>query len=275
MSRVLIVPASGDGSRFSQQGFTKPKPFISVGKGKQTMIERAITPFLPHVDRVVLILKSDHVENEDGFSEIIHNIQNSSSGEVPVSVCLVNYKTEGAAISVLAACGNISHQDEVVIINSDQFFEGVASEFGLSSWFNSINYDRPDGSLLTFKVGPNDTRWSYVRLDEENRVIEVAEKKPISDIATCGVYYFASWGICMDAICRMVAKNDRFNQEFYLAPAYNHLKRKDHRNVKGVHQELAVPNITITNVTGFWSVGTPELLLEWQEGVNKDDEDEE
>jgi hypothetical protein len=39
-----------------------------------------------------------------------------------------------------------------------------------------------DGTIMTFKA--THPKWSFAKLDENGNVEEVAEKKPISDIAT-------------------------------------------------------------------------------------------
>ena len=62
-----------------------------------------------------------------------------------------------------------------------------------------------------------------MRLDQNCRVIEVAEKKAISDLATVGIYFFSSGSSFVRSAIDMIAHNDRVNGEFYTCPVYNQL----------------------------------------------------
>ena len=52
---------------------------------------------------------------------------------------------------------------------------------------------------------------------------EVAEKRPISDIATCGIYWYRKGSDFVRLAESMVSKDIRVNGEFYIAPVYNEL----------------------------------------------------
>jgi dTDP-glucose pyrophosphorylase len=54
-------------------------------------------------------------------------------------------------------------------------------------------------------------------------VAEVAEKNPISDLATVGIYFVRRAGDFIDAAIDMIAANDRVNNEFYTCPVYNYM----------------------------------------------------
>jgi dTDP-glucose pyrophosphorylase len=63
-----------------------------------------------------------------------------------------------------------------------------------------------------------------VKVDElSSRIVEVAEKRPISTIATVGIYYFRRGADFVAAADRMIQKDLRVNNEFYVAPTYNEL----------------------------------------------------
>ena len=61
------------------------------------------------------------------------------------------------------------------------------------------------------------------KVDEQGIVIEVAEKKPISDLATVGIYLFTRGRDFVSAAVDMLAANDRVNGEFYTCPVYNYM----------------------------------------------------
>ncbi len=60
--------------------------------------------------------------------------------------------------------------------------------------------DGVDGVINTFIMPEPDTKWSYAKLDPVTQdVVDVQEKKPISDIATTGIYYWrkGGWAPCL------------------------------------------------------------------------------
>jgi dTDP-glucose pyrophosphorylase len=75
----------------------------------------------------------------------------------------------------------------------------------------------------------------------------VAEKRPISDIATCGVYWYRKGSDFVKYAKEMIKKDIRVNNEFYVAPVYNELI-KDGKNI--------IPFF----VEKMWGLGTPEDL---------------
>lgn len=241
--RVLIVPAAGAGQRFKAAGYDVPKPFISLPTG-DFMLQRAVQPFTPYVNDVQLALPPVW-RRPVGFEHWLKDIHGQERE--------ILYRTGGAALTVLSMIGAVEEEDEVIVANSDQFFEGSAP---LASWFAHILRERPEVSVLTFLAEEGDTRWSYVLPyhdadGQEGDIAQIVEKRPAGRLATCGAYYVRRFGDLVTGIARMVAKNDRTNGEFYLAPALNYIsgRRTWHHAPAGA----------------FWSVGTPELLAHWRE----------
>src|SRR5262249_53105781 len=95
-------------------------------------------------------------------------------------------------------------------------------------------------------------RWSYARL-ENDRVVAVAEKQPISRHATVGLYYFRSSVEFLRGAERMLLKNTSLSGEFYVAPVYNELI-------------LAGKHIGIFPIDGsqMHGLGTPEEVERFQ-----------
>ena len=82
-----------------------------------------------------------------------------------------------------------------------------------------------DGSILVFRNPQMDPKWSFAKLDAEGLVTEVAEKKPISDLATVGIYFFTKGSEFVSAAIDMIARDERVNGEFYTCPVYNYMIR--------------------------------------------------
>ncbi len=88
--------------------------------------------------------------------------------------------TEGAACTALLAREYIDNQSPLIIANSDQIVEWNSSEF-----LYSLQHQDLDGGLATFNS--THPKWSYAKVDSNGLVTEVAEKRPISDLATVGI----------------------------------------------------------------------------------------
>jgi dTDP-glucose pyrophosphorylase len=105
--------------------------------------------------------------------------------------------------------------------------------------------DDIDGSILTFHS--THPKWSYAKLNEDGFVTEVAEKKPISEHATVGIYFFKKGADYIRCAESMIKKNIRVNNEFYVCPVYNEALLEGAR-VKTFH------------IDKMWGLGTPEDL---------------
>ena len=78
-------------------------------------------------------------------------------------------------------------------------------------------------------------------------VTEVAEKNPISDIATVGYYYWKHGSDFVRYAEQMIEKDIRVNNEFYVCPVFN----------QAIEAGLQVRTF---NTEGMWGLGTPEDL---------------
>jgi dTDP-glucose pyrophosphorylase len=112
------------------------------------------------------------------------------------------------------AISHIANDKPLIIANSDQIFEGSLK--GIVASFKDS-----DAGVLTFEsVHP---RWSYVRLNENQQVVETAEKRPISKNAIAGLYYFRRGRDFVDSAMRMIQKDSSVNGSFYISPTLNEM----------------------------------------------------
>jgi dTDP-glucose pyrophosphorylase len=109
----------------------------------------------------------------------------------------------------------------------------------------SMQSQNLDGGLAVFNS--THPKWSFAKINDEGLVVEVAEKKPISDIATVGIYFWRKGNDFVSATEQMIAKNLRVNNEFYICPTYNQAISRGQK-------------IGIKFVNKMWGVGTPEDL---------------
>ncbi len=86
-------------------------------------------------------------------------------------------------------------------------------------------------------------------MDRRGRIRCVVEKQVVSNFATVGIYYYRHGKDFVRCAKRMIEVNDRTNNEFYVAPVYNHLL-KENDFVK------VLPYL----VNDVYGIGTPEDL---------------
>mgnify|MGYP003655150264 CR=1 FL=1 len=204
----ILIPMAGEGSRFKKEGYTFPKPLIDVD-GK-SMIQTVVENLDFDADYIFLVRKQ-HLEEYSGLKETLYEITNGRT-----TIVEVDGLTEGAACTALLAKEFIDNDDDLLIANSDQFIEYENQNFNLIKNMTDV-----DSMVFTFtSVHP---KWSFVKTNSRGFVTEVAEKKPISNIATCGIYWYRNGSDFVKYAEDMISKNIRVNNEFYIAPVYNEL----------------------------------------------------
>ncbi len=232
----LILPLAGLGSRFSNEGYKKPKPFIDVN-GKP-MINRVLENLNFNLySKIVLVIRS---EFDKKFRSELKNITEKYNCEI-VSVPEL---TKGPAITVLEGLKSVNLENPLVVANTDQIVDD-----GVFQLISSIDNNLCHGNIMCFQDLTKNPKWSFVKLDQENRIVETREKVPISDLATVGIYGFSKASYCKDAIEEMVSNKELVNNEYYICPAYNYMIKK---------KMTVLP--TIIKSSEMHGIGTPNDL---------------
>ncbi len=232
----IVIPMAGRGSRFSDAGYTNPKPLIDIN-GKH-MIEVVIENLKPKCEhRFIFVCQEDHVKEYDLetiFSKSCENFE----------MVMINGVTDGAAVTVLKARGFFERNEPLMIANSDQWID-----IDINDYLEDMTTRELDGSMLTMKA--NDPKWSYAKVNTSGAVSEVIEKVVISDEATVGIYNFKSGSDFCRFADYMIDKNIRSNGEFYVAPVYTFMAAEN--NLIGIYNIGDEGN-------GMYGLGTPDDL---------------
>jgi beta-phosphoglucomutase-like phosphatase (HAD superfamily)/dTDP-glucose pyrophosphorylase len=235
----VLIPMAGAGSRFEAAGYTFPKPLIDIN-GKpmiQTIVEN-----LNIEANYIFVVRKEHREKYS--LDILLNLVAPNC-----KIVEVNTITEGAACTTLLAKNYIDNDCPLIMANSDQFVEWNSIDF-----MYKMSEQQLDAGILTFKS--THPKWSFVKLNDDNFVTEVAEKKPISDIATVGIYYWKRGSDYVRYAEQMISKNIRVNNEFYVCPVFN-------------ESILDGKKIKTYNIENMWGLGTPEDLTFFLKNYNK------
>ena len=231
----IVIPMAGAGSRFSQAGYSKPKPFIDVA-GKP-MIVRVLENLGYPEARYILIARKEHMDAEPALVREIEQTYNATF--IPIDKL-----TEGTACTVLYARRYINNQDPLLIANSDQIVD-----IDIADFVDDCSRRQLDGSILTFVDEERNPKWSFAKLGAEGLVSEVREKQPISEYATVGIYLYSHGSDFVDAAIDMFIERDRVNNEYYTCPTYNY--------AIGDGKRIGIYNIAVKAMNG---IGTPEDL---------------
>lgn len=204
----LLFLLAGDSKPFEEQGYLYPKYLVEI-EGKplvQHVIEQSS---VAGPIRHVCVIRKEEAERFH-FESVLKLL-------IPdVEIFIAEGMTKGAACTALLAVEAIDNDEPLLIVNGDQVVDVALNEVVASFQQRCL-----DGGIVTFdSVHP---RWSYVRLDDDNFVIEAAEKRPISRHATAGLYYFARGKDFVAAAKEMIRKDAHVGDAYYVCPAYNEM----------------------------------------------------
>ena len=230
---------AGRGKRFEDAGYSFPKPIIDInGKPMIQIIVENLNFSAEHV----FLCQKEHSE-QYSLKELLELISPNCK------IVQVNGITEGAACTALLAKEFINNDEELIIANSDQWIDWNNQHF-----LSYLRKNEAAGGIVTFIA--THPKWSFVKINDKNEVLEVAEKRPISNIATVGIYYFKKGKYFVNAAEKMIEKNIRTNNEFYIAPVYNEM----------IQSGKKILHYPIAEMRGL---GTPEDLSRFLENINK------
>jgi NDP-sugar pyrophosphorylase family protein len=233
----LVIPMAGLGSRFSSVGYKHPKPLLPL-MGR-TMIEVVVENLMARqTSSVTLVASPDHRNSLEGIRKNLEGLA-LGSGEAPLSIQYLTELSQGPADSVRQCLDLLDKSVPMIVANSDQYVVG-----GIEDLYSHLLKNSESNGLLVLE--DSDPKWSFARLDKYDFVLEVKEKKPISNFATAGIYGFSNPRVFNEALGAMDAANDRTNGELYVGPTYNYVAGK----TKALHLG--------TNQDRFFGLGTPD-----------------
>ena len=131
-------------------------------------------------------------------------------------VVQIRRTTSGAACTALLAISDFASEDPLLIVNGNELidvdFNAVVSRFWQADF---------DAGVVVFpSVHP---RYSYVRLDQDQMVVECAEKNPISNHATVGFYWFRRGRDFVESAQQSISKHAHVDGQYYICPTLNEM----------------------------------------------------
>lgn len=220
----ILIPMAGAGSRFSEAGYKVSKPAIPTydrRTGKLLPMVVCATYDLPGVmndgENVIYVDRSFHKENGTEQAILKHMPK--------ASFITVDYLTEGQACTCMLAEEKINNDEPLLIAGCDNGMEMDLKEF--NQYCNEA-----DVLVFTYRhnenVLKNPNAYGWMIVDENNNIIDTSIKKaisenPMEDHAVVATFWFKTGKIFVQATKKMIAEDDRINNEFYVDQVVKHV----------------------------------------------------
>lgn len=235
----LIMPMGGRGSRFTEDGFSIPKPLIKINhKPFFYWATQSIRKFITLESLTFVVLK-EHINQYQIDKEIIKFFPEAK-------IEIIDEVLNGAVLTCVEGVRNIGNNLPVIFNDCDHIF--LSSSF--NNFCNNGEFSAIDGALLSFKS--DDPKFSYLKCNVERNVIKTVEKEVVSNDAICGAYYFKNKDLFLDSVNEYL-KICNYSEYF----------------VSGVYNVMADNGYVIKNFDVDFHVpfGTP---LEYKKAINSD-----
>lgn len=228
-----IITMAGLGSRFRKAGYNVPK-FMIEAKGK-TLFEWSIESLNDFREDAKFLFI---VRKEDCADDFIKD-KCLDMGIKDFKIIELDHLTSGQAETAKLAVDQCEEDDEIMVYNID-------------TYINPDYFKRDDisgeGCIPCFNA-PGE-HWSFVKLGESGKAVDVREKVKISDNASVGAYYFKSAKEYKRIYETYYAGEENLEKgERYIAPMYNQLIKEG--------KDVRITNIPYEAVK---CLGTPEEL---------------
>jgi len=238
---------AGKGTRVQKNEFQEPKPLLKVLD--KTIMEWAIESI--RLDgNFIFCCRQEHIQT--------YNIDKKLKQILPdCEIVSIDYQTQGPVQTILEAKKLINNQTELIISDSDHYLTWDSEVFD-----KNIRNQNIDACVMVFPDEQNSNSLSYVKTDSSGFVIKAAEKEPISKIASVGLHYFKKGSDFIKYSNKMIEKNLKVNNEFYVTPIYNEM----------IHEHKKIITFPIIQM---WSLGTNAELLNFSKNFESMNENQE
>ena len=242
----ILIPMAGSSIFFENSSYLYPKPLIEV-KGRP-MIQRVIENLNTINEEINYIFA---VNAEDCRKFHIDNVLQLLTNN-KAEIIRVDNNTGGGACTALLAIESINNDDPLIISNADQCFDCSIDDF-----IKSFRKRDLDAAVVCFdSVHP---RWSYVLTDENEAIVETTEKRPISNKAIAGLFYFKHGKDFVQSTMKSIFKDASVNGSYYIAPVINEMVLDG--------KKLGISTVENEKYHTFYS---PQFLEEYNRSPNCD-----
>ena len=240
----IIIPMSGIGKRFVEDGYRIPKPLIVVDE--KPIIEHICNLF-PDESKFTFICNSKHLA-ETNMRQVLQNIKSQSN-----IVEIQNHKK--GPVYAVSLVKDLIEDDEEVIVNYCDF----GTYWNYQDFLNHTRNRNADAAIPAYKgFHPHmlgNTNYAFIR-EKKQWMLEIKEKEPFTnnrmdEYASNGTYYFKKGAYVKKYFQELIDKNINLEGEYYVSLIYNLL----------IEDGLKV---SIYNIQHMLQWGAPQDLEEYK-----------
>ena len=240
---IIIIPLGGVGKRFKDNGYIEPKALIEV-EGKPIIFHLIDNLIIKDKDISFIYIPYNKEYQKYNFEEKIE----SKYPNYKFKFLCLEKDTRGAAETIYLSLKyfiskNKETQDKPILcLDGDNFYTNDI----ISEW---------DGGniIFTFKNFNDISKFSYVKTNDTNNIIDIVEKEKISNNACVGAYGFKSYYTLIDYCKKIIDEGIMQKNEFYTSGVIKEMLNDEH----------SFKNIEILN-KNYFSLGTPEQVNEYE-----------
>lgn len=233
---IILIPLGGTGERFKQLHYNRPKALVNaLGK-----------PILYYLLDSMKYKKDDIVYipyNKEYINYHLESVLRKDYPEINFKFLCLNENTRGAAetINIALKCLDITDRP-IISLDGDNFYNIDI----LSKW-------KRKNEVITIQDNTNGIPiYSYVEIDKDNNITNIMEKVRVSNYACTGAYGFESYKELLKYTQRIIDKNMRDKDEFYISTTIREMVNNDN-NFKNI----------VIDKNQWICLGTPILLRQF------------
>ena len=231
-----MIPLGGTGERFKYLNYNRPKALINaLGK-----------PILYYLLDSIKYEEGDIIYipyNKEYLNYNLESVLRKDYPEINFNFLCLNENTRGAAetINIALKCLDISDRP-IISLDGDNFYNiDILSKWNRKNEIITIQ-DNTRGMPI----------YSYVEIDKDNNITNIIEKEKVSNYACTGAYGFESYKELLKYTQRIIDKNKRDKDEFYISTTIREM----------VNNDNLFKNIVIDK-NQWICLGTPILLRQF------------
>lgn len=241
----LIIPMSGQGTRYQKAGYTVPKPAIMINQ--EEMLSRLLTCF-PQTWPSVFVMAENH--RETSLPSLVSRCRPQGKQ------AFIPPHTMGPLPAIEKALDSIPKDQPVLVSYCDYGMIWDANAFE-----RFVESTRCDACLISYRgFQPHyssPTMYAYSKMEGE-RVVQVKEKGAFTDqreneYASCGAYYFRTADILRQALQFQTQHQLKLNGEYYTS-----------LTVQALLEMNPQADVRIFEIPAFFQWGTPEDLWNFE-----------
>lgn len=241
MTIHLLLPMSGQGTRFQKAGYKLPKPLIPVSG--RPMIERLLANF-PARWPSVAVMSDNHASTD--LKSVLLKMRPD------MTVCEIPAHAKGPGFALLKALEYVPADAPVLVSYCDYGMSWDAARFE-----EFVEKTGCDACLVSYRgfhahyLSP--VPYAYSRMNGE-RVVEVKEKGWFGpdrelEYASCGAYYFRTASLLKEALAVQEQKKLLMNGESYTS-----------LTIQALLEAYPGAHVRVFEIPYFYQWGTPEDL---------------